>query len=56
VLSHQVIHAKFSRIMLSRDIEIQGMTAIKKSDLKHYPFPRLIALYIQAESPDHTDL
>ena len=56
VLSHQVIHAKFSRIMLSRVIEIQGMIAIKKCNLKHYPFPRLIALYIQAESPDHTDL
>jgi A/G-specific adenine glycosylase len=56
VLSHQVIHAKFSRVFLQQDIEIQGMIRMKKSEFKRFPFPRLISSYIDAELRLHTDL
>lgn len=56
VLSHQVVHATFTRILLNEEAEIPGMIAVKKSNLKRYPFPRVITLYLQAELPEHTDL
>jgi A/G-specific adenine glycosylase len=55
VLSHQVIHARFSRIVLSQDINIEGFKAVLKSDIKQFPFPRLISLFLQAELPERTD-
>ena len=55
VLSHQVIHARFCRVVLSESIEIDGFKAVAKADLKGFPFPRLISLFLQAESPENTD-
>jgi len=56
VLSHQVIHVRFSRVVVASDIPIDGFKPIKKADLDRFPFPRVISLFLEAESPENTDL
>jgi len=55
VLSHQVVHARFHRLIVSDDLEIEGLIRVKKEQLNHYPFPRVISLYLQAERSNSAD-
>lgn len=51
VLSHQVIHARFIRVRLQDEAEIEGMMAVPKKDLEKFPFPKIITGYLQEQPP-----
>lgn len=46
ILSHQIIHAQFIKVILDKKVELKEYKLVLKKSIKKLPFPKLIAVYL----------